>query len=168
MVQQVLGRQILIENPSSYLAVSEHNKSAHAETDFLSQLVAETGCGLLLDVNNVYVSCRNMGWNSADYMRGLPMDAVGEVHLAGHAAELDAHGERVLIDNHGAPVCGGVWALYAALIKKTGPYPTLVEWDTDVPAWSVLKGECDKASAILKRISEAQATGKKPMIAAAE
>ncbi len=156
MVQQALGRQILIENPSSYLAVGDKPPSAAAETDFLSALVDESGCGLLLDVNNIYVSSRNLGWNTADYMRGLPLGAVGEVHLAGHAAEMDPHGARVLIDNHGGPVSGAVWALYASLLKKTGPLPSLVEWDTDVPDWAVLKAECDKASAILTRISESR------------
>ena len=153
MVQQALGQRILIENPSSYLAVGEN--SAAAETDFLSALVQQSGCGLLLDVNNVYVSCRNLGWNSADYMRGLPLDAVGEVHLAGHAEEHDAQGDLVLIDNHGAPVSGAVWALYTALIKKTGAVPTLLEWDTHVPQWAVLRDECEKAAAILAHVSEA-------------
>lgn len=168
MVQQALGRQILIENPSSYLAVGETPLNGAAETDFLSALVSDSGCGLLLDVNNVYVSCRNLGWNSADYMRGLPLDAVGEVHLAGHAAELDPHGSRVLIDNHGAPVSGGVWALYAALIKKAGLLPTLIEWDTHVPQWDVLRGECDKAAAILNRVSEGRSAPLITDIVAAE
>lgn len=166
MVQQALGQRILIENPSSYLAVGDN--SAAAETDFLSALVQESGCGLLLDVNNVYVSCRNLSWNSADYMRGLPLDAVGEVHLAGHAEEPDPQGGSVLIDNHGAPVSGAVWALYAALIRKTGPVPTLVEWDTHVPQWAVLRSECEKAAAILARVSEATKAAQSSKTAAAE
>lgn len=152
MVQQALGQRILIENPSSYLQVGQN--SAAAETDFLSALVADSGCGLLLDLNNVYVSCRNLGWNSADYMRGLPFDAVGEVHLAGHAEEQDAQGDSVLIDNHGAPIAGAVWALYAALLQKTGAVPTLIEWDTHVPDWAVLRAEYEKAAAIMARICD--------------
>lgn len=166
MVQQALGQRILIENPSSYLAVGDN--SAAAETDFLAALVHQSGYGLLLDVNNVYVSCRNLGWNSADYMRGLPLDAVGEVHLAGHAEEADGQGETVLIDNRGAPVSGAVWALYAALIRKTGAVPTLVEWDTHVPEWAVLRGECDKAAAILARISASETSPRSSKTVAAE
>lgn len=152
MVQQALGQAILIENPSSYLQVGQNN--AAAETDFLSALVAESGCGLLLDLNNVHVSCRNLNWNSADYLRGLPLDAVGEVHLAGHAEEADGQGETLLIDNHGAPVAGPVWALYASLLRKTGAVPTLIEWDTNIPAWSALKAECDKAMTMMARMGE--------------
>lgn len=166
-VQQALGQQILIENPSSYLAIyaaGEKQTSATAETDFLAALVRDTGCGLLLDVNNIYVSSRNLGWNAADYLRGLPLEAIGEVHVAGHASETDPQGATVLIDNHGAPVSGAVWALYASLLKKAGPLPTLVEWDTDVPDWAVLKGECDKASVLLHSMSK----NWKPRIEAAE
>ena len=153
MVQQALGRRILIENPSSYLQLGDN--SAAAETDFLASLVEKSGCGLLLDVNNVYVSCCNLGWNSADYLLGLPLDAVGEVHLAGHAEEREADGGAVLIDNHGAPVADAVWALYATLVEKIGAVPTLIEWDTHVPDWDVLRGECVKATAILQRRGEA-------------
>lgn len=152
MVQQALGQAILIENPSSYMQVGQNN--AAAETDFLSALVAESGCGLLLDLNNVYVSCRNLNWNSADYLRGLPLDAVGEVHLAGHAEEADGQGETLLIDNHGAPVAGPVWALYASLLRKTGAVPTLIEWDTNIPDWSALKAECDKAKTMMAHLGE--------------
>ena len=152
VVQQALGQRILIENQSSYLRIGQNN--AAAETEFLSALVAESGCGLLLDLNNVFVSCRNLDWNSADYLRNLPLDAVGEVHLAGHAEDDDGQGGTVLIDNHGAPVAGPVWALYASLLKKTGTVPTLIEWDTDVPSWQVLQAQCDKAKTILSRIDE--------------
>lgn len=162
MVQQALGQRILIENPSSYLHIGQN--SVAAETDFLSALVAESGCGLLLDLNNVYVSCRNLGWNSADYLRGLPLDAVGEVHLAGHAEETDGQGDALLIDNHGAPVAGPVWALYASLLGKIGAVPTLIEWDTDIPDWSVLNAECDKATAIMRRMDE----GARPEMVAAQ
>lgn len=155
-VQQRLGQQILIENPSLYLTFDGHD-SAACETDFLAALVAATGCGLLVDVNNIYVTCENLGWQAADYLRGLPYGAIGEVHLAGHAEDVDAAGTRVLIDNHGAPVAPPVWSLYADLLKKSGPLPSLIEWDTNVPAWSELRGEAEKANAHLTRAREAQA-----------
>ena len=146
--QQALGQRILIENPSLYLA-AQGCDSAAAETDFLSALVAQSGCGLLVDVNNIFVTCQNLGWRSDDYLHGLPFGAVGEVHLAGHASDVDASGTAVLIDNHGGPVAPEVWALYDDLLRACGPRPSLIEWDTNVPEWSVLNAECAKAEAIL-------------------
>lgn len=148
--QQALGQKILIENPSLYLAYDGQD-SAACETDFLSTLVEATGCGLLVDVNNIHVTCHNLGWCPQGYLAGLPLAAIGEVHLAGHAADIDADGHAVLVDNHGAPVADAVWALYDSLLALAGPVPSLVEWDTDIPEWAVLRGECEKAAARLAR-----------------
>ena len=153
--QQALGQQILIENPSLYLAF-EGQDSAACETDFLAGLVAKTGCGLLVDVNNIHVTCHNLGWCPQAYLAGLPLAAIGEVHLAGHAEDVDADGHAVLIDNHGAPVADAVWALYDSLLALAGPLPGLVEWDTDIPEWDVLRGECEKAAAYLARYQSAK------------
>ncbi len=150
--QQALGHRILIENPSLYLA-AEGCDSAAAETDFLSALVSQSGCGLLLDVNNIFVTCQNLGWCCDDYLRGLPLAAIGEVHLAGHASDVDASGNTVLIDNHGGPVAPPVWELYEKLLAVSGPLPSLIEWDTNVPEWTVLQAECAKAETILNRFS---------------
>lgn len=148
IVQQRLGRRILIENPSLYLAFDGQD-SAACETDFLSALVAKTGCGLLVDVNNIHVTCHNLGWSSVAYLDGLPCAAIGEVHLAGHAEDVDADGCPVFIDNHGAPVADAVWQLYGQLLAKAGALPSLVEWDTHIPDWPVLHAECQKAAALL-------------------
>lgn len=148
--QQALGQRILIENPSLYLAFDGQD-SAASETDFLSALVEATGCGLLVDVNNIHVTCHNLGWCPQSYLRGLPVAAMGEVHLAGHAQDTDADGHAVLVDNHGAPVADAVWALYDSLLALAGPLPSLVEWDTNVPDWPVLQAECTKAAAHLAR-----------------
>lgn len=148
--QQALGQKILIENPSLYFAFDGHD-SAACETDFLSELAMKTGCGLLVDVNNIHVTCHNLGWCPQSYLAGLPVEAIGEVHLAGHAEDIDAAGEPVLIDNHGAPVADVVWALYDGLLARTGALPSLVEWDTHVPDWPVLRDECAKAAGYLAR-----------------
>lgn len=146
--QQALGQKILIENPSLYLAF-EGQDSAACETDFLSALVEATGCGLLVDVNNIHVTCHNLGWCPQAYLAELPVTAIGEVHLAGHAEDVDSDGFGVLVDNHGAAVADAVWALYDSLLALAGPLPSLVEWDTDIPDWPVLRGECEKAAAHL-------------------
>ncbi len=139
-VQDTLGRQMLLENPSSYLAFAE---STYSETDFLAALVARTGCGLLLDVNNVFVSATNLGQGARAYIDAYPLEAVGEIHVGGHDEDTDDHGAPLLIDSHGAPVVDPVWALLDYTLARSGPRPVLVEWDTDVPEWSVL---CDEAS----------------------
>ncbi len=108
--QQRLGRRLLIENPSSYL---RYRSSMMTETEFLAELVRRTGCGILCDVNNVFVTAQNLGLDASSYLRALPADAIGEIHLAGHAAN-DADGVTILIDDHGAPVCDAVWTLYGA------------------------------------------------------
>lgn len=143
-LQQALGRSVLIENPALYAPLSGHELT---EPDFLAELVARTGCGLLLDLNNVHVSAANLGFTAADYLDALPLEAVGEIHLAGHAE--DAGGSGLLIDDHGAPVCDSVWALYGALLQRTGPRPTLIERDNNLPPFAELMVERERAAGLL-------------------
>lgn len=149
-VQDTLGRQMLLENPSSYLAFAE---STWSETDFLSELSRRTGCGLLLDVNNVFVSATNLGYSPQSYIDDYPLDKVGEIHLGGHDEDEDDHGAPLLIDSHGAEVVDPVWALLDYTLDRSGPKPTLVEWDTDVPDWPVLEAEAARAASALARIA---------------
>ena len=146
LVQGRLGRRILLENPSSYF---EFPGSELSEAAFLAEVVARSGCGLLLDVNNLYVSCHNHGHDPLDWLDLLPLHAVGEVHLAGHARDIDDWGRALLVDDHGSRVCAGVWSLYEALLARTGPVPTLVEWDSALPDYAVLRGEALEAQALL-------------------
>ncbi|WP_377512556.1 DUF692 domain-containing protein [Octadecabacter sp. R77987] len=145
-VQDLLGRQMLLENPSSYLAFAE---SEMTETDFLREVVRRTGCGLLLDVNNVFVSATNLGYSPQGYIDDYPLSAVGEIHLGGHDEDEDEHGAPLLIDSHGREVVDPVWALLDYTLAKSGPRPLLVEWDTDVPDWPVLAAEAQRADAAL-------------------
>lgn len=145
-VQDQLGRQLLLENPSTYL---EFTGSTYSETDFLTSIVARTGCGLLLDINNVHVSCHNNRHDPIAYIAALPLAAVREIHLAGHAEDVDATGDRLLIDDHGAPVAEEVWELYRHTVAQTGAVATLIEWDTRVPAYSDLRDQARHADAIL-------------------
>ena len=145
-VQEALGRRMLLENPSTYLAFAE---TSWEETDFLAELSRRTGCGLLLDVNNVYVACTNRGADPYAYIDAFPLAAVGEIHLGGHDAQADEHGEPLLIDSHGAPVVDPVWKLYGHTMAKTGALPTLAEWDNDVPAWPVLAAEAARAAEVM-------------------
>jgi uncharacterized protein (UPF0276 family) len=140
-VQDTLGRRMLLENPSSYLAFES---STWAETEFLAELVRRTGCGLLLDVNNVFISATNLRTSADAYIDAYPLDAVREVHVGGHAEDADEHGARLLIDSHGTPVVGPVWTLLARVLARTGPLPVLVEWDNDVPDWPTLRSEADR------------------------
>ena len=144
--QETLGRRILVENPSTYL---RFERSPIAEPEFLSALVRTTGCGLLLDVNNVHVSCRNFDEDPDVYLAALDVDGVGEIHLAGHA-ENEADGRTILIDDHGSPVADPVWRLYVRALERFGATPTLVEWDTSLPALSVLLDEAAKAGRLLE------------------
>ena len=146
-MQDALGRRVLIENPSLYLPLTGH---AFDEVDFLKTLVERTGCGLLVDVNNVFVSASNLGYAAEAYLDALPAEAVGEIHLAGHG--VDEGGSALLIDTHGAPVAEPVWALYRRLIRRIGPRPTLIERDDDVPAFDVLMAERDRAAGELARL----------------
>jgi len=149
--QDHLGRRIAIENPSHYLHLDGHDWS---ETGFLSELVRRTGCGLLIDVNNVFVSAHNLDFDARAYLDALPVSALMEVHLAGHSADATA---PLLIDSHDAPVAGEVWALYAHLAARSGPLPTLIERDGNIPAFPELLRERDQALSIL-----AGATGSAP------
>jgi uncharacterized protein (UPF0276 family) len=144
-VQTVLRRRILLENPATYL---QFQQSTIPEPAFLTEVAQRTGCGLLLDVNNVFVSCANHGTDPQAWLAAFPMDLVGEIHLGGHDAEVLPSGP-LLIDSHGAPVADPVWDLYAEVIASAGPLPTLVEWDNDLPAWPVLAAEAARAGAIL-------------------
>lgn len=141
-VQNLLQRRILIENPATYLRFID---DAMPETEFLQQLIAASGCGLLLDLNNVHVSAVNHGFGAHEYLAALPLASVGEIHLAGHARQTDADGRLLLIDSHDAPVDAAVWSLYEHCLSLTGPLPTLVEWDGNLPAWDVLRGEVAQA-----------------------
>jgi uncharacterized protein len=150
-VQERLQRRMLLENPSTYV---EFEASNIDETDFLCQVIRRTGCGLLLDVNNVYVSCVNHGRDPAAYIDALPLEAVGQIHLAGFARDQDAAGAPLLIDSHGSPVDDAVWALYAAVAARLGPMPTLLERDNDVPALATLLAEARCAEALMPRSTE--------------
>jgi uncharacterized protein (UPF0276 family) len=145
--QDVLGRRILVENPSLYLPLTGHDLD---EVDFLKALVAKSGCGLLVDVNNVFVSASNLGYSAEAYLDALPAEAIGEIHLAGHG--LDEGGSDLLIDTHGAPVAEPVWALYRRLIDRIGPRPTLIERDDDIPDFATLMAERDRAAAMLEPV----------------
>jgi uncharacterized protein len=145
ITQQALGHRILIENPSSYLPL-EHEVS---EVEFLSELVQHTGCGLLVDVNNVYVSAHNLGGDAAAYLSALPAEAIGEIHLAGHSPDAGLPDSGLLIDTHATPVCEAVWDLYAGLVARIGVRPTLIERDDNIPAFHELLAERNRAAALL-------------------
>jgi hypothetical protein len=148
-VQEALGRRMLLENPSTYIAFAE---TAMGEVEFLTEIARRTGCGLLLDVNNVYVSGINQNYDPVAYLDAFPLHLVGEVHLGGHDEDNDDHGNRLLIDSHGAEVVDPVWALYARVIGRAGPKPTLIEWDNDVPDWPVLAAEAGRAARVLESV----------------
>lgn len=152
-VQERLRRRLLVENPSSYL---RFRHSPIPEPQFLNELARRTGCGVLCDVNNIYVSGRNLGWEATEYVDALLPFTVGEIHLAGHAVN-DADGRPLLIDDHGSAVAPAVWALYERALARFGAVPTLVEWDTDVPPLAVLLGEASTAGALLARAGHAHA-----------
>lgn len=145
-VQSVLGRQMLLENPATYLRFEQ---STIPETAFLAEIVRRTGCGLLLDINNIVVACLNQSLDPRNYLDSLPLKAVGEIHLGGHSETLDDAGAPLLIDSHDAPVSDRVWQLYADVISKAGRIATLVEWDDDIPDWPVLRQQVAAAQAIL-------------------
>ena len=145
-VQEVLGTRMLLENPSTYVAFSTSDMS---EIEFLREIVQRTGCGLLLDVNNVFVQATNHDFDPIDYIDAFPVDHVGEVHLGGHAEDADDDGAPILIDDHGREVADPVWALYGRAMARAGPRPTLIEWDNDVPEWSVLFAEARRAERVI-------------------
>ncbi|RMC37533.1 DUF692 domain-containing protein [Paracoccus alkanivorans] len=144
-VQEVLRRRMLLENPATYVTFAD---STIPETEFMAMIARRTGCGLLLDVNNVFVSCTNHRSDPLDWLGGFPLELVGEIHLGGHDEEELPSGP-LLIDAHGREVAEPVWALYGQVLDRAGPLPTLVEWDNDIPEWPVLKAEADRASSML-------------------
>lgn len=158
-VQQVLGRAMLLENPSTYVLFAE---STIDEIDFLAAIADRTGCGLLLDVNNVMVSSVNHHMDPFAYVERFPVHAVGEIHLAGYDETTDATGERLLIDAHASRVSQDVFALFRHTLGRTGPVPTLVEWDNNVPAFSVL---ADEARIVDLAIAEVSARDRRERVA---
>ena len=155
-VQERLQRRMLLENPSTYV---EFEASTMSETAFLREVLKRTGCGLLLDVNNVHVSCTNHGRDALAYLRDLPLSEVGEVHLAGFARDQDAAGAPLLIDSHGSPVDEAVWGLYADVSSRLGAVPTLLERDNDIPALATLLAEAGRAEAAMLERAEPRRCG---------
>ncbi len=148
-VQSTLKQPMLLENPATYL---QWERSTLGEADFISEVVRRTGCGLLLDVNNVYVCSINHQRDAQAYIEALPLHAVGEIHLAGFAEDADNLGDRLLIDDHGAPIDPAVWTLYQQVLTKIGAIPTLIERDNRVPDFAVLLGEAAQAQSLLDRV----------------
>jgi uncharacterized protein (UPF0276 family) len=155
-IQDRLKRPILLENPSTYVAFEQTTMS---ETDFIREIAQKSGCGLLLDINNVFVSATNHGWKPMQYLCSFPLELVEEIHLAGHAEDVDDEGDLLLIDAHDRPVADAVWKLYEIVIRQAGALPTLVEWDNDVPEWPVLRREARLADAVLARLGPASLLG---------
>ncbi len=151
-VQTHLQRRMLLENPATYIEFAESDMD---EAHFMSEVIQRTGCGLLLDVNNVFVTCTNHGRDPHAYLRALPLAHVDEIHLAGFAEQTDSLAAPLLIDSHGAPVSDAVWALYADALSLTGPIATLIERDNDVPAFKVLLQEAAIADRQLQSVSVA-------------
>jgi uncharacterized protein (UPF0276 family) len=145
-VQEAIGRELLLENPSTYVLYRE---STMSELEFISAVARRTGCGLLLDVNNVFVSATNHGLSASQYLADFPLSAVGEIHLAGHAEQSDDEGGPLLIDSHDRPVADAVWELFASVVERAPAIPTLIEWDSDIPSWPRLEAEAAAAQAIL-------------------
>jgi uncharacterized protein (UPF0276 family) len=146
-VQTTLGRQMLLENPSSYLAFKQ---STMDEITFLEEVAKRSGCGLLLDVNNVQVSAANLGLDAGAYIERFPLHLVGELHLGGHEDDVSDPAEPLKIDTHSRPVDGDVWDLYGQVIARGGQKPTLIEWDNDVPDWPILAAEASRAATVLE------------------
>jgi len=153
-VQTTLRRQMLLENPSTYVDIAE---STIPEVEFLAEVSRRTGCGLLLDVNNVFVSSTNLGTSPQDYLDEFPFERVKEIHLGGHYRDIDDCGAPLLIDAHAAPVAQPVWELYACVIARIGPIATIIEWDNDIPDWPMLRAEAKAAERILAEASRASA-----------
>lgn len=152
--QEMLGRRLLLENPSTYI---QFPHSSIPEWEFLDALARRTGCGILCDINNIFVSASNHGWDAGRYLDALPAEAIGEYHLAGHAVCTLASGRIVRIDNHGSRVAPPVWALYERALRRIGARPTLIEWDTDVPEFDVLLDEAAQAEAVLRTLESSRA-----------
>ena len=147
--QEFLGRKILIENPSTYVAFEGNEMH---EDEFMNRLAFSTGCGILLDINNIYVQAQNHGFDAYSYIDTIKVDYVGEMHLAGHSERETDNGEIILVDTHSKPVKDDVWSLYEHAIKRFGAVPTLIEWDQDFPPLSQLVAEADKARAKIHKV----------------
>lgn len=147
-VQNAIRRPLLLENPSTYVRFCE---STMSETDFIRSVARRTGCGLLLDINNVFVSATNHGFSPLQYLSDFPLERVAEIHLAGHAEQADDEGAPLLIDSHDRPVADAVWQLFETVVNRRGRIPTLIEWDSQIPDWTILKAEAAAAQAILDR-----------------
>lgn len=145
-VQEAIGRPMLLENPSTYVAFAS---STMSETEFIRAVAQRTGCGLLLDANNVFVSATNHGNSARAYLADFPLERVGEIHLAGHSEQHDDEEAPLLIDSHDRAVSDPVWALYREIIARTGPIPTLIEWDSQLPAWPDLRAQALMARQIV-------------------
>ncbi|HXZ09976.1 MAG TPA: DUF692 domain-containing protein [Paraburkholderia sp.] len=145
-VQETIRRTILLENPSTYVAFAS---STMSETEFIHSAVRRTGCGLLLDVNNAFVSAVNHDYPASAYLAEFPLEHVREIHLAGHSEQRDDENARVLIDSHDRAISEAVWCLYASVVARIGPKPTLVEWDSNLPRWSALRSQALKAKRIM-------------------
>lgn len=150
-VQSCVKRRILVENPSTYL---RFRHSTIPEWEFMAAVAARSGCGILCDVNNIYVSAHNHGWDASAYLAALPPAAIGEIHLAGHSLRALPDGRSLRIDDHGSRVIAEVWALYHEALARFGPVPTLIEWDNDVPPLDVLLGEASYAAALIARAEQ--------------
>jgi len=156
-VQSRLKRKILVENPSTYVSFRH---STIPEWEFMATVAARTGCGILCDVNNIFVSAHNHGWDPSVYLAALPKAAIGEIHLAGHSLRPLADGRVLRLDDHASRVAPEVWALYREALTRFGPVPTLIEWDNDVPPLDVLLGEAAQAGALLVQVEpQTQASG---------
>ena len=150
-VQETIGRQMLLENPATYLTFAE---STYSEVDFIAEIVRRTDCGLLLDINNVHVASTNQQWEPVRYIVDYPLAHVQEIHLAGHKREADDKGRPLLIDTHDRPVDEIVWGLFEHAIRLLGAIPTLIEWDAEVPVWAALRAEAVRAEAIMLTAGE--------------
>jgi uncharacterized protein (UPF0276 family) len=155
-VQEALGRPMLLENPSTYVAFAE---STWSEADFIGEVARRTGCALLLDVNNAFVSCTNQLCDASEYLDRFPAARVHEIHLAGHFRDADDDGRPLLIDTHDREVAESVWMLYERVIARIGPVPTLIEWDAQVPEWTVLEREARRADSVLFACGSTAARG---------
>ncbi|NIE62952.1 DUF692 domain-containing protein [Burkholderia sp. Ax-1719] len=149
-MQSAIGRPILLENPSTYVMFAS---STMNETGFLREVAQRTGCGLLLDVNNVFVSAVNHGFSAHEYLAAFPLEYVGEIHLAGHSEQHDDENQPLLIDSHDRPVADSVWNLYSEVISRIGAVPTLIEWDSDLPDWNVLRAQANAARRVMTRFA---------------
>ena len=156
-VQDALARRILLENPATYVTFAS---STFRETEFLRAVVQRTGCGLLLDINNVVVSTTNQGCDAQAYLADFPFHAVGEIHLAGHSRQTDEAGKPFLIDSHDGTVDANVWNLYQAVVQAHGVRPTLIEWDSRIPDWNALREQRSIAQQILDEVRMSQAANR--------